>query len=331
MSADLSSFFQRVQDVKKLQVPADDMPWVERHQTPERSHDVVLYLGCNILRTPHVAQAVTDVFTHLGIDFVAVSGTQYCCGVVWDRAGDVEGGQQVSARTVARVEEYGAPTVVMWCPSCSVHFTDAIYGRDQRTTAFTTTDTPTFLNGLVERGLVPWQRPVPLRVALHAHAGHPDDATGRARALADRTAVARLLRTVPGIEIVEEIDAPPELSFDCGPVATKLGSARFAEIRRPNLTRAESLGVDAIVTISHACQREWCDAASDDLDVVNYISIVAEALGIPAREDTLKRYKAGMDPAAVVNAGRAAWESHGITESEASRLAANYFGAGRQP
>jgi hypothetical protein len=36
----------------------------------------VLYLGCNILRTPEVAAEVVAVFRALGLDFIAVAGVQ---------------------------------------------------------------------------------------------------------------------------------------------------------------------------------------------------------------------------------------------------------------
>jgi heterodisulfide reductase subunit D len=331
MTADMSKFFRRIQAVKSLQVAPDDLPVIEQHTPPDRAYDLVLYLGCNILRTPHVAQTVVDVFEHLDLDFVAVGGSQYCCGVIWDRAGDVEGGQKVAGRTVGRLEDYGASTVVMWCPSYNVHFTDAIYGRDGTTTAFDTTHTPAFLLDLLEQGRLEWQREVPLRVALHSHVGRTDHPTGRERAATDRDTVSALLQAVPGVELAATVPSPPEFSFDCGPVATGMGAERFAAARQPMVDEARGLGIDALVTISHACQREWCDVAGADMDVVNYITLVAQALGLAPREDTLKRYKAGLAPADIVAAGRGAWTRHGIDESEALELASTYFGEGKQP
>lgn len=326
-----SAFYQRMQDMKQLQVPAQDVSWVERHKTPDRSYEVILYLGCNILRTPHVAQQVIDVFEFAGVDFVPVGGAQYCCGVTWDRAGDIEDGQGVATRTIGRFEDYGARTVVMWCPSCNVHFTDAVFGRDHQHADFETTYAPRFLADLAARGQLRWQREVPLRVALHSHRGKDGHATGQTRAKEDRETVIELLEHVPGVEVVTELRAPAELGFDCGPVTAALGRERFLPIRQPDVDAAHAAGVDAIVTISHACQREWCDAATDSVDVRNYISLVAEALGCPPRTDTLKEYRRGMAPDEVVAASCEAWSSHGLTEEEARRLAERYFGGVMQP
>src|SRR6266702_1842242 len=35
-------------------------------------HRIVLYLGCNVLRTSHMIQTITAIFDRLGLDYVAV-------------------------------------------------------------------------------------------------------------------------------------------------------------------------------------------------------------------------------------------------------------------
>ena len=139
------TFFHRLQDLKRLQIKAEEISWIEQYHAPERTYDTVLYLGCNILRTPHIAKQVIDVFTHLGIDFVAVGGVQFCCGIVWDRFDGPKNGSQVSDRTTARLESYQPKQVVMWCPSCNVHFAEVVIGRDGRRPQFEITHTAKFL------------------------------------------------------------------------------------------------------------------------------------------------------------------------------------------
>ena len=93
---DYAAFFRRIQDQKKLQIKADDVSWVEHHRPPDRAYDTVLYLGCNILRTPHIAKQVIAVFALLDLDFVAVGGVQFCCGIVHDKFGGPKKGSRVS-------------------------------------------------------------------------------------------------------------------------------------------------------------------------------------------------------------------------------------------
>ena len=196
---DYAAFFRRLQDLKTLQLPAEEVSWIERHHPPERAYETVLYLGCNILRTPHIAKQVVDVFKHLRLDFVAVSGAQFCCGIVRDKFDGAKQGSRVSERTVTRLEDYQPKQVVMWCPSCNVHFKDIVIGRDDRQPEFAILHAPQFLAEKAARGELSWRREVQCRVALHTHVGTAGHEEGERRARGDREATSALLASVPGV------------------------------------------------------------------------------------------------------------------------------------
>jgi heterodisulfide reductase subunit D len=321
-----SDYFHRVQEMKKIQVDAASISWLERYEAPTESHDVVLMLGCNILRTPHIARQVIRVFEHLNIDFVAVGGIQYCCGIMWDIAGDVKKGQGIAKRTISRLEAHGAPRVVMWCPACDVHFAEHIMGRDQLTPNFGIIHAAQFLSDLArESPGLPWQRSVNQKVVIHAHAGLDDHAEGQLRARRDREAVLTLLEKVPGLEILDVIVSDPAMDFDCGPMSTKMGRGlfprdQFEQYQRDTIGKALDLGAEQIITISHACQREWCGENTGQLGFRNYISVVGEALGLPVDIDLLSEYRAAGSVQEIVDRSRVIWASHGMTEAEAVDL-----------
>ena len=324
-----SAFFRRIQDLKQLQIRAEDVSWVEKHQTPDRAYDTVLYLGCNILRTPHIAKQVIDVFTHLGIDFIPVGGVQFCCGIVWDKFDGPKRGGQVSDRTVERLESYQPKQVVMWCPSCNVHFKDVVIGRDSRHPQFEITHTTQFLAGMVRRGEIAWERAVSGKVALHTHVGRTGHEEGQRRAKRDREAAATLLGSIPGVELLDELQSPPELDYDCGAAGLRLPPQRFQAIRAELVRSLKSTSqADTLATISHACHREWCDIGDARLTVRNYISIVAEALGLETEHDQLGDFKKTADLEDILDRSRDAWESHGLSREQARDLAAKYFADG---
>jgi Fe-S oxidoreductase len=157
---DYTAYYRRLQEIKKLQIPADAVCWTERYTPPERAYEIVLYLGCNILRTPDIAADVVAVFTALGLDFIAVAGVQFCCGITWDRFGDIAKGQSVSTNTIERLASYNPQIVVHWCPSCDVHFSDVVTGRDEQALPFTVTNATAFLSDRSRKGLMPWRNPV---------------------------------------------------------------------------------------------------------------------------------------------------------------------------
>jgi heterodisulfide reductase subunit D len=324
-----SEYFRRVQDMKKIQIDASAVSWIERYETPKESHELVLVLGCNILRTPHIARQVVRVFEHLKLDFVAVGGTQYCCGIVWDSAKDIQKGQAVSQRTISRLESHQPRTVVMWCPSCNVHFADAVLGRDKKTPNFEITNAVQLLADRAREGDgLPWVASVNKKVVVHAHAGLEGHAEGQHRARRDREGVLALLEHVPGLEILDVIVSDPEMDYDCGPAVMKLAPGVFQEHQRKTIGRALDLGAEQIVTISHACQREWCGENTGQLGFRNYISVVGEALGLPVDIDLLTQYKTASSVEEIVEMSRPIWASHGMTEGEAKELAAHYRSEG---
>ena len=104
----------QIRDFKQLMVPAGETPWVEQYHQPAHPVDVVLHLGCNILRTAHLAYEVVDVFQALGLSFAAVGGPQFCCGIIHHREGDASGATRLSQATAAKFSSYGAKQVVVW-------------------------------------------------------------------------------------------------------------------------------------------------------------------------------------------------------------------------
>ena len=330
---DYSAYYRRLQDIKKLQIPAESVCWTEQYTPPERAYDVVLYLGCNILRTPDVAADVVAVFRALGLDFIAVAGVQFCCGITWDRFGDIAKGQTVSDLTIERLASYRARVVVHWCPSCDVHFSDVVTGRDAKTIPFEVTNAPAFLAALSQRGQIPWCHAIPGRVALHCHSGRDGHESGQRRAWADQEHVSHLLSQIPGLQFLGAVPAPAEFDYDCGPSSIRVERPRWLASRAEQLDATRQLKADTLVTVSHACQREWCDVSDTTLSVRNYISLVAEAIGCTRsyESDSLGRLKRLSDRDALIESTRTNWTSHGLNKEQAEEIANKYSWATPAP
>lgn len=272
---------------------------------------------------------MVEVFTHLKLDFVAVGGVHYCCGIVHDKFGGAKKGGQVSNRSVANLEDYQPKLVVMWCPSCNVHFKDVVIGRDEKQPQFSITHTPELLAGMAARGQLAWKQAVPCKVALHTHVGRTDHEEGQRRSLSERESVASLLRSIPGVELVGEAQSPPALDYDCGIASLRLPAE---EVRGTRAGLMSSLRreteADTLVTISHACHREWCQDGDEGSHVRNYISIVAEALGLATESDHLGDFKNTDILEEILDQSKPEWQSYGLNREQARTLASKYFAGG---
>lgn len=301
-----------IRDFQKLLVPAGKTPWVGSYTKPAGAVDVVLHLGCNILRTAHLAYEVIGVFQALGIDFAAIAGPQFCCGIVNKRAGDIEGAARRSRATADTFASYGCNQVVIWCPTCQLRFEEVMQKEISRFPAIHVT---AFLAERTAR--FSFRRNVSARVAVHAHVGKPQREM-------DTGAAIKVLQSVPGIEVVGALSSP-DLDYHCAPATVaQLGTERFLAIRTDLVQKAKALGADTLATIYHPCHREWCTAGDAQLAVRNYISIVAEALGCSQR-DYFQEFKRLSNPDAIAALSRPVWETHGLSEAQAKDLAAKYF------
>ena len=58
----------------KLQLGPKEPRWFTRRPPADARADLVFYMGCNIMRTPHIALTVMDLLDRLGADYATVGG-----------------------------------------------------------------------------------------------------------------------------------------------------------------------------------------------------------------------------------------------------------------
>jgi Fe-S oxidoreductase len=316
---DYAGYFNRIREIERLVIPAGNINWLERYSKPDKPVDVLLYLGCNVLMTAHLAREVVKVFEAAGVSFAAVGGPQFCCGIVHYGHGDRAASTRLTKATVGKFESFGAREVVMWCPSCTRHFDDVVLKELEP--RFTITHATAYLAARAER--LPFRQQVAGRVALHAHSGRPQQD-------ADAVAARTLLTAIPGLTVTGTV-ADAELDYHCNNVTIeRLGLQRFQAIRLGLAKQAAAQQAETVATIYHSCHREWSDLDLPGLAVRNYISLVSHSLGI-SEPDRYQEYRRRHDIDSVVNGARDAWQSHGLTGQGARDLAQKHFTASRYP
>ncbi len=295
-------YFGEINVLAALQFPGGAKPFADRPPHDPEPKDLLLYLGCNILRTAHIAATVIAVLRAMGFDFHAVGGPAYCCGVVHWLNGAAEAGRRYAGNSLRHFGAYRPRHVLMWCPSCNEHY-DEVVAREHQV-PFPYEHVTAFLVRHLDR--VRFVRRVERRVGLHYHTGHPQQDL-------DWSSTRALLRAIPGLEYVE-VPNPAALGRHCGArYINRLGRAGWEAHVREVMAAAEAAGVDVLATIYHSCHREICgEQAGRPFEIVNYVSLLAEAMGLETREDWFKRQKLAADPDATFEEVREAVAALGL-------------------
>jgi len=270
-----------VKVLSRLQLPADLVGRITRPARAEGADapDVVMYLGCNVLKTPHIAVLCLEVLDRIGTRYAVFGGPANCCGVIQFRAGDTATAGRIGGRTVMGFAATRAPRVLTWCPTCNIQLGEIVMPATDP--GFALEHVVPYIADRLDALRPHLVHPVRRRVALHEHPGVPGVTEG----------VVKILGAIPGLELVDL--AQPRVGYMCNSLAPVPAYKR--ELHARELAAAGTAGVDALVGIYHACHRELCaHEATLPFRIVNFLELVGEAMGVE-RPDLFKQWKMMQD------------------------------------
>ena len=314
MAYDYRGYFGEITLTHDLTTRPDERRW---RLTPphhdEAPHDIVLYLGCNVLRTSHMVQTITAIFDRLGLDYVAVGGPTYCCGIQHHKQGDVASAEGMSRATIRLFERFTPREIVMWCPSC-IYFYDEVQHLPMPVPFRQAAE---FLVEHLPR--LTFSREVRQRVALHSHVA--SDARRR-----EGDAGRRLLEAVPGLTFVP-IEPEPRFGRICTvDVQREVGPETWNGMVRDEIARARAGGADTLATIYHGCQRLICAFETErPIAIEHYLSVFARGLGIEF-EDKFKKYRLWQDPERILAETTPCQQANNVDPARARALVEDTFG-----
>ncbi|MGH9247298.1 MAG: heterodisulfide reductase-related iron-sulfur binding cluster [Acidimicrobiales bacterium] len=312
-------FYRAMIERERLQVSREEAAWSERPGRPDRPVEVLLNFGCNVRQTPHLQREAVAVFDVLGVDFAAVAGQHFCCGKPYSGNGLPDVAKRVVEGSVKRMASYQPKQAIQWCSACEMQFRDLVVpevGID-----FQSDGLAAFLVERIDSlgDAVRWTTGVRIKAIVHGHLGEHPVRDGH-------PAVAmQLLQRIPGVELVGLADTPAlDVCDNHGVRVATIGTGEYLAAQAEFEGYLAESGADTLITLYHGCTRELGKFASERLSIRHYISVLAEALGV-SKPDRFSEYWRLGDPQKVVDASRPNWESWGISEDEALRLAHKYF------
>jgi Fe-S oxidoreductase len=323
---DYRAFYEWMADATHLLLSKNELTWMDAYREPDRKVDVFVNMSCGSQLAPHLTLETVGVLRALGVDFIAASGRQFCCGKIYHSTDQPRAAERVTDGSLRRFAEWGAETAVHVCPSCQIFYGHHLSRLPQAAPGLINKHFTTFLeerlDGLGDR--VPWKTEVKANVLLESH-----DNVTPVHTAATQSA-QRILTKIPGVKVMSALESP---SF--GPACKTTSSGQsvlefLSDHERQDLhaeleaqARAAG-GADTIVTTDKLCQREWCKWATDRLAVRHYVSIIAEALGC-AHPDRFQEMWKLHDPEKVFERTRPYWSSWGLTEEQGRWLAIRNF------
>ncbi|MBI4083013.1 MAG: (Fe-S)-binding protein [Candidatus Lambdaproteobacteria bacterium] len=253
--------------------------------TPEQlaqPHEYVLYLGCNVLRTTHLAEAIVAVLRAMGVDFITLGGPSSCCGVVHARNGDANAATRLTQHTLDKFTGVRPKAVLVYCPSCHARMDSVLPegGFDFDVPYLHVTE---FIAGRL--GQLALRHPIARRIGLHAHVGLPQQRK-------DTDSTLAILHAIPGLEVVE-LPAGAEWGRACtSQQLATLGAERIHAMVAGMFAEARAQGCDGVAAVYHSCYRELLpNEAEHGLEFLNYVELLAASCGLgpfPARYKTFK-------------------------------------------
>lgn len=276
---DYADYFGTMRVLGEILRTEDQRPWLTNvPKTPDhRKH--VIWLGCHVLRVAHLAETLNDILTHMKEDFVTLGGPSNCCGVVHEGNGDLAVSKNMLRHTVNKLEAFTPEQMLYWCPSCDNQLRGSP-AEDESRIAKARMSVVHFLSGQIAR--MELHTTVPMKVAIHAHGGFAEQ---------DRDAedARAILSRIPGIEVIDM----PVITRErhCTELGIRaFGKEQYSDSIREWFQEARRLGATHVSSIYHSCHRQMLLAGrnwkpEERLPVTNYLTLLAQALRLPARQD----------------------------------------------
>ena len=252
--------------------------WAEEAEIPSFEPEMdYLYSPCCVPaydpRAAKVANATAEVLRTAGVSFGILGDREACCGEAIRRAGAEEVFQEVAAANVTAFADAGVRKAVVTSPHCFRTF-DREYpelGAD-----FETVHQSQLFARLIERGSLNPSKELGKKVVYHDPC-----ALGRGSGIYDEP--RQVLRSIPGLELVEIPNYSREYSLCCGGGGggvwlERPKGERLSDIR---LGQAVATGAEVLAVACPYCLQMFEDSAKTmdlDIEVKDIAELLAESL-----------------------------------------------------
>ena len=313
---DYSAYFGPILSLADATRSTEERVWGEGTEKNKKQHDFVLYLGCNVLRTVALAETIVAILEKLDVDFVTLGGPATCCGTIHHGNGDKEISKKLTSQTLTKFEGYRPKAVLTYCPSCHSHMDNSLSETDLKFDIPYLHVTEFIIENLHK---LSFKKTINKTVFLHSHSDNE-------QAQRDGKFARAILEAIPGLKVIGS-PGSSDWGHDCGSHQIGLiGQDVHDTLVAEMFSTANLQGVDAISALYHSCYRQMCaKEIIQGIEVCHYTSLVAEALGLPPKEEAFKRLKLEANPTEAMKQLKDRAATRGLNEKRLSATLNTHF------
>ncbi|MDO8473516.1 MAG: (Fe-S)-binding protein [Dehalococcoidia bacterium] len=297
---------------RSMQIKPREERWMMKAPANPEPVDLVWFGGCNVACMPHMLLETVSILESMQIKFVGLVGGEICCGGPSTMWGHLELLERFGKDLVTNIAAFRPKMAIFSCPSCC----KTISGSISRIA-----DVP-FESRMLNQFLVDNLDRIPLRhkvnrvVTLHDSCNTVHNRTYEHP--------RSLLKAIPGLTLVE-MAHNRDNALCCGGRPEATSSGVFEARRRMPLKEAAATGADTLATNCSGCQRHFVPLEDQyRFEIRNYISLVAEAVGVREKDRFKPLIHAGNVNGALTAANDCFCEN-GYTRKELERPVGDYF------
>jgi Fe-S oxidoreductase len=248
------------------------------HKSEKKKTKYVFFPGCNVYYQPEKILSTIDILGLITDECAFHPGLDNCCGRVQLFNGDIPRAQEVMEELLVELSAYQPETVIVWCPTCLCNFETTI--SKVIDLPFQVVSVAQFIADNMDK--LELKNSINKKVTLH-------EACKSSFLGLDVHGIRELLQRLPGVNLVE-MKRHGENTVCCGLGAQNYSKETMDIMKNDRLKEAAETNAQILVDVCHACHKLFLQAEHNySYDIINYISLLAYALGIE-RKDKFKEY-----------------------------------------
>jgi len=220
----------------------DELP--DHHYQKDKA-EVAFFVGCVASFFPLVQKiplAFVEILARTGVDFTLLGGEEWCCGFPLIGAGMKKEAAALIQHNLEKVKEKGVKKIVFACPSC-YHTWKEEYKTDIG--IFHSTQ---YIKKLIEEGKIRFKEKK-IRVTYH-------DPCDLGRASGEYDAPRAILRSIPGLELVEMAGSREKCKCCGGGGNLEMVDPDLsAALAQAKIDEIQATGADTVITACQQCVR----------------------------------------------------------------------------